>query len=92
MSATPSAARSKAASSALPSRANAWVSPCAKPRLPEGVQYCIARVAVGKVAPSPKPNATRAMNSVTRPLTKPVVIVAAAQIMPHQNNVLRGPK
>jgi hypothetical protein len=32
------------------------------------------------------------MNSVTRPLTKPVVIVAAAQIMPHQNNVLRGPK
>ena len=52
---------------ALPSRAKAWVRPCAKPRLLAGVQYCIARVAVGKVAPSPKPRATRAMNSVTKP-------------------------
>ena len=68
---------------AFPSRANAWVSPCAKPRLVAGVQYCIARVAVGKVAPSPKPSATRAMNSVTSPVTKPVMMVEAAQIKPH---------
>src|SRR5258708_6241874 len=67
--------------SALPSRAEAWVIPCAKPRLTAGVQYCIARVAVGKVAPSPKPSATRAMNSVSRLFTKPVMMVAAAQIM-----------
>src|SRR6202011_3117584 len=77
---------------AFPSRAQAWASPCAKPRLLAGVQYCIARVAVGKVAPSPKPSATRAANSVNRLVTKPVAMVAAAQISPHQNRVLRGPK
>ena len=77
---------------ALPSRAKACVRPCAKPRLLAGVQYCMARVAVGKVAPSPKPSATRAMNSVDRLVTKPVMMVAAAQIRPHQNRVLRGPK
>jgi len=32
------------------------------------------------------------MKSVTRPVTKPVMMVADAQIRPHQNNVLRGPK
>jgi len=47
----------------------------------------MARVAVGKVAPSPKPSATRAMNKVSRLFTKPVMMVEAAQIMPHQNNV-----
>ena len=77
---------------ALPSRAKEWVRPCAKPRRFAGVQYCIARVAVGNVAPSPKPSAKRATNSAARPLTKPVEMVAAAQIMPHQNSVLRGPK
>ena len=77
---------------ALPSRAKAWVRPWAKPRLLAGVQYCIARVAVGKVAPSPKPSATRAMNNVSRLVTKPVAIVETAQIKPHQNKVLRGPK
>src|SRR5262245_64550811 len=76
----------------LPSREKAWVSPCAKPRLLSGVQYCIARVAVGKVAPSPKPSAKRARNSIGRLLTKPVAMVDSAQIMPHQNSVLRGPK
>src|ERR1700731_1976580 len=75
-----------------PIRENEWVKPCAKPRLLAGVQYCIARVAVGNVAPSPKPSATRAMNSVTRLVTKRVMMVAAAQIRPQQNRVLRGPK
>ena len=32
------------------------------------------------------------MNNVSRLLTNPVMMVEAAQIMPHQNNVLRGPK
>jgi hypothetical protein len=77
---------------AFPSRANACVSPWAKPLLLAGVQYCMARVAVGKVAPSPKPSAMRAMNKVSRLFTKPVMMVEAAQIMPHQNKVLRGPK
>ena len=44
---------------ALPSRANAWVMPCAKPRRPSGVQFCIARVATGNVAPSPIPTSRR---------------------------------
>ena len=48
---------------ALPSRANACVSPCAKPRRPTGVQLCIARVATGNVAPSPMPTSTRQKNS-----------------------------
>src|SRR5258708_7824229 len=77
---------------ALPRRAKAWVRPCAKPRRPAGVQYCIALVAVGKVAPSPKPSARRAMNKVVNPVTKPVMMVEAAQIRPHQNKVRRGPK
>src|ERR1700689_968381 len=77
---------------AFPNRANECVSPWAKPLLLAGVQYCMARVAVGKVAPSPKPSATLAMNNVSRLVTKPVTIVEAAQIRPHQNKVLRGPK
>jgi len=32
------------------------------------------------------------MNSVRRLVTKPVMMVALAQIRPHQNKVLRGPK
>src|SRR4030081_2903164 len=40
---------------ALPKRAKECVSPWAKPHRPAGVQYCIARVAVGNVAPSPNP-------------------------------------
>src|SRR6516162_7994062 len=44
---------------ALPKRAEEWVMPWAKPRLSGFVHDCIARVAVGNVAPSPKPSSTR---------------------------------
>ena len=76
---------------ALPSRANECVTPWAKPRLLGGVQFCIARVAVGNVAPSPKPSATRNAISDTRPTASPVSAVATAQIAPHTSSVLRGP-
>src|ERR1700682_5014783 len=51
---------------ALPMRANAWVIPCAKPRFPGAVQFDMARVAVGNVAPSPRPSKTRARTSEAR--------------------------
>src|ERR1700704_3205065 len=37
----------------LPSRAELWVMPCAKPQRDAGVQRDIACVAVGRAAPSP---------------------------------------
>ena len=51
----------------LPKRENACVMPWANPRFDFGIQYDIARVAVGNVAPSPKPKTTRAMNIMTMP-------------------------
>ncbi len=77
--------------SALPSRENACVMPCANPRFRISTQCCIARVAVGSVAPTPKPMTTRAMTRVANPVAKPVTRVAPAQINPLTNNVLRGP-
>ena len=65
--------------------------PCAKPRLPGAVQFCMARVAVGKVAPSPKPSSTRARNRLIKPPTIPVRIVAIAQIKPQASRVRRAP-
>ena len=64
---------------ALPARAKAWVTPWAKPRRSLATQYCIARVAVGKVAPSPMPRSSRARKSETRPPARPVRTVATAQ-------------
>ncbi len=75
----------------MPSRAKECVTPWAKPRLPAGVQLCIARVAVGNVAPSPKPSATRKNISDTRPVASPVNAVANAQMAPQMSSVLRGP-
>jgi hypothetical protein len=49
--------------SALPSRENAWVMPWANPRRCDSTQYCMALVAVGSVAPTPKPRRMRAKNS-----------------------------
>ena len=65
---------------ALPMRAKACVMPCAKPRLPVGVQLDIARVAVGKVAPSPRPSRMRAMTIEISPPASPVSTVAPAQM------------
>lgn len=77
---------------ALPSRAAEWVMPCAQPLLPPGNQELMARVAVGKVAPSPRPSSTRASSNDHSPPTKPVRIVAPAQTRPQTVNVRRAPK
>ena len=77
---------------ALPRRAKEWVRPCAKPRLPRSTQFCMASVAVGKVAPSPKPSSTLTRIKVMMPPVAPVRMVAAAHTAPQANKVLRGPK
>src|SRR5277367_380865 len=72
---------------ALPIRADEWVMPCAKPQLRSGTHTAIARVAVGKVAPSPIPSASRAANRLASPPTAPVAAVAAQTIRPETNSV-----
>jgi hypothetical protein len=59
----------------LPIRENEWVTPCAKPHCPRGIQAAIARVAVGNAAPSPKPKASRTRTSAVSPPTAPVSAV-----------------
>ena len=66
--------------------------PCAQPDLPPGSQVDMARVAVGKVAPSPRPSSTRTANRVHKPSTSPVSMVAADQIRPQTIRVRRAPK
>ena len=61
---------------AFPSRANECVMPWANPQFRSGVQTDMARVAVGKVAPSPMPSISRAANRLARPPTRPVAAVA----------------
>src|ERR1700737_641515 len=76
---------------ALPMRANECVIPCAEPHCPSGVQLAIARVAVGKAAPSPKPNARRITMRDARPLAAPVSIVAMATTAQLTARVSRAP-
>src|SRR5437763_3386714 len=66
---------------ALPIRAEACTMPCAKPQLPDGVQLAMARVAVGKAAPSPNPTARRIATSDARPPAAPVKAVDPATMM-----------
>ena len=75
----------------LPTREKAWVMPCANPRSTGRVHLAMAEVAVGKVAPSPNPSNSRAMTMVANPFTKPVKIVASAQIREQTVNTFRGP-
>jgi hypothetical protein len=60
----------------------------AKPQLASGVQVAMARVAVGKVAPSPMPSASRAANRLAKP---PVAAVATTTMMPEIPSVARAP-
>src|SRR5579864_878233 len=76
---------------ALPKRAKECVMPCAKPRHPARVQLDMARVEVGKVAPSPRPKTKRAKISDQNPPASPVPRVATAQTRPHTPNTSRGP-
>ena len=77
---------------ALPSRALEWVTPCPNPRLFAGSQSLIARVAVGKVAPSPNPSSRRAHSNAAKPLDFPVNSVATPQISAETVKVMRAPK
>jgi hypothetical protein len=76
---------------ALPIRADEWVMPCAKPQLRSGIHTDMARVAVGNVAPSPTPNASRAANRLASPPTTPVAAVATQTIRLLTQSVRRGP-
>jgi hypothetical protein len=76
---------------AAPNRELEWVIPCANPRLPAGIQSDIARVAIGKVAPSPNPSMTRANRIAANVLTRPVSRVAVPQITADRVNAFRAP-
>src|SRR5260221_3230183 len=77
---------------ALPKREKEWVMPWAKPNRASGIQLVIARVAVGKAAPSPKPRASRAASSAANPPAAPVSTVAAQTTRPQIPRVRRAPK
>src|SRR6266436_10397501 len=77
---------------ALPSLALACVIPCPKPRFFSGSQSLIARVAVGKVAPSPNPRSKRAQTRAAKPLALPVNSVAAPQMTAEAVNAIRAPQ
>ena len=75
----------------FPNRAKEWVMPWAKPRFSAGNQSASARVAVGKVAPSPRPRMTRqTINAVKLP-TRPINMVEPAQMIPQTVSVRRAP-
>src|SRR5690349_6825544 len=76
---------------ALPIRAKECTNPWANPQLPCGVQLAIARVAVGKPAPSPNPSASRSIMSVAIPVTAPVSAVDIPTIAQQIASVSRGP-
>src|SRR5258706_12835588 len=77
---------------ALPSLALECVIPCPNPRFSSGNQSLMARVAVGKVAPSPNPSSSRAQTNAASPLTFPVHSVALPQMIGEIVRVLRAPK
>ena len=75
-----------------PARPAAWVAPIAVPRASTGVQLESARVAAGKVAPSPMPSTKRTPNSEPSPVTAPVAIVVSDHARPQTVSVRRAPK
>ena len=75
-----------------PRRPAAWVMPTAVPREASEVQFDSARVAAGKVAPSPMPSTRRTANSETSPVTAPVAIVVIDHASPQTVSVRRAPK
>ena len=57
-----------------------------------GSHVAIARVALGKANPSPKPSASRSANKEASPPTSPVSIVATVTSAPQNSSVRRVPK
>src|ERR1700693_732385 len=80
------------AAAPAPRRPAEWVIPTAFPRDASDVQFDKARLAAGKVAPSPLPSANRTANSEPRPVTAPVTIVVIDQARPETVSVRRAPK
>src|SRR5262245_26767231 len=75
---------------ALPIRANECVTPCPNPRLRDGSQSDIARVAVGR-AETPIPSITRLISIPPRLLVTPIHMVAADQMTANAVNAFRAP-
>src|SRR5271166_4635554 len=75
-----------------PARPAAWVAPIAVPRASIGIHFESARVAAGKVAPSPMPRTRRTPNSDLSPVTVPVAIVVIDHTRPQTVSVRRAPK
>src|ERR1700740_1136366 len=75
-----------------PRRPAACVIPTATPREASEVQLDNARVAAGKVAPSPMPSTRRTENSEASPPTAPVTIVVIDQVSPQTARVRLAPK
>ena len=80
------------AAAPAPSRPAAWVMPTAEPRDAVEVQLDNARVAAGKVAPSPMPSTKRTAKSDASPPTAPVAIVVIDHASPQTVSVRRAPK
>src|SRR5271166_6534655 len=75
-----------------PSRPAAWVMPTAVPRAGSEVHFDSARVAAGKVAPSPMPSTKRTAKSDHNPVTAPVAMVVSDHTTPQTVSVRRAPK
>src|SRR5271169_4115997 len=75
-----------------PARPAAWVAPIAVPRASTGIHFESARVAAGKVAPSPMPRTRRTANSDLSPVTAPVAMVVIDHASPQTAKVRRAPK
>src|ERR1700726_2194609 len=80
------------AAAPAPRRPAEWVIPTALPRDASEVQFDNARLAAGKVAPSPMPSTKRTANSEPSPRTAPVAIVVIDHTSPHTVSVRRAPK
>lgn len=76
---------------AVPSREQEWVIPCAKARFSTGSQSHMARVATGKVAPSPNPSKPRANSMAPKVVVTPVSSVALPQTIAETVSVHRAP-
>ena len=76
---------------ALPIRPKECTRPCANPQLLCGVQLAMARVAVGKPAPSPNPSARRNPISEAMPVAPPISMVEVPMMAQQMDSVRRGP-
>jgi hypothetical protein len=79
------------AAAPAPRRPAAWVMLTAVPREASDVQLDKARVAAGRVAPSPMPSTRRTAKSEASPVTAPVTMVVVDHTSPQTVSVRRAP-